>query len=44
MDGNEMSIVPATILPSKYDTVETTDLQIDVPAAGNPKLVLDLTP
>lgn len=44
MDGNEMSIVPATILPSKYDTVETTDLQIEIPAEGNPKLVLDLTP
>lgn len=44
MDGNEMNIVPATILPTKYGSVETTDLQIDVPAAGNPTLVLDLTP
>ncbi len=44
MDGNEMNHAQATILPSKYGSVETTDLQIDVPAAGNPNLTLDLTP
>ncbi len=42
-DGNEMALVKQTIIPSKYSDQNTTDLNIDIPAAGNKQLVLDLT-
>jgi hypothetical protein len=42
-DGNEMALIKKSELPNKYSDQNTTDLNIDIPAEGNTKLVLDLT-
>lgn len=44
MDGKEMKLLKKSVVPKKYSSAEETDLQIEVPAEGNEKVVLDLTP
>jgi hypothetical protein len=43
-DGNEMKLLEKqNAIPKKYNQQDTTDLVVDIPAAGNKELVLDLT-
>ncbi len=41
-DGNEIKIKIKPKVPAKYSSVDTTDLIIDVPEAGNQDLKLEL--
>lgn len=42
-DGNEIVLLEKSTIPKKYSNQNDTDLVIDLPAAGNKELVLDLT-
>lgn len=44
MDGKELKLLKKSIVPKKYASPDTTDLVIELPAEGNEKLILDLTP
>ena len=41
-DGNEMKLVKNAKLNPKYASVDKTDLNVEIPEAGNTNLVLDL--
>lgn len=43
-DGNEMALAEKqSAVPRKYNSQDSTDLTVEIPAEGNKNLVLDLT-